>query len=173
MNKFILSLGILLHITSITATTDQEIRKNLEFLYDNYAINYTQLAENNISLLEVIDRNIAIMEQHKVHLQSKINRKKGFFAQTLAPLSKTITAFSLGGISLWFGLLAPGNQYLPAMIPFFFGISSLLAGGTALKFMISRYKHFSNIEKSIKKWKAQIIKDSAIIATLKELKYQF
>jgi hypothetical protein len=175
VNKVIASLGLFLTIGSIICASEREIRRHLNFLYDNYAINYAQITENNMGLLEVIDRDIAIMENHIVRLQNKIDSKKGIWAQTVSPFTKSCISSICGLTSAFFGYLLYDslfNNCVPDRISAVCGIS-LCTGMIALKSTASRYKHFLSIEKSIKKWKAQIIKNNAIIATLKELKYQF
>lgn len=174
MNKFILHLGLLLGMGSLLCNNERAIRKHLEFLYKNYAINYVQIAENNMSLLDVIDRDIMILEKHMAHLQNKIDKNKRLWAQTISPFAKTITAISCGGVSLFFGLLSFDcvmYNRMPERFPFVSSIS-LLSAIMSLKAGKSRYKHFSNIEKSIQIWKNKIKRDNAILVYLKELKYQ-
>jgi len=157
---------------------EKNIRKNLEFLFENGAITYSQLTEKNGDLVDIIDRDIMIMETYKKQLHGKIQKNKGFWMQICSPFGKTMKAFCFGGISLFscacayrdrisFDLLE--NKELESGI---FAIISISFFIKLLKSISFRYSHFSDIEKSTKKCKQKIEQSNTIIACLKALKYR-
>jgi len=68
---------------SMNEADKRAIRKELYLNYENDCINRITLAENDLSLSEVIDRDIEILSEHKDLLQNKISFCKNAFKTDL------------------------------------------------------------------------------------------
>src|ERR1700722_17687818 len=78
---------------SISNSDQRKIRKDLYLKYEHGLVNAVQLTESGLSLSEVIDRDIQILDQHKDLLQYKIKMNKSGFGRSL------IDGIFLGGIN--------------------------------------------------------------------------
>jgi hypothetical protein len=107
MNKKNIFMTFVLGISAVGTTFSYDacaIRRDLEAKYAHNLINECQLIEDGISLLEVIDRDIRIMEDHKQLMQQNIDLRNGAFIRSIAPFLQKIIAAVAGGVSLATGL---------------------------------------------------------------------
>ena len=87
MNKknVILAISLMASATALVlpmSTNEKRIiRKELYSNYENNRINTATLAENGLTVLDIIDRDIQILSEHKNMLQSKVDSGKGFFVR--------------------------------------------------------------------------------------------
>ena len=88
---------------SISEADKRAIRKELYLNYENDSINRITLAEDGLSLLEVIDRDIEILSEHKDLLENKISFCKSAFKTDL------FLGSIVGGISVLAGLSCVGS----------------------------------------------------------------
>ncbi len=86
------------------------IRKDLKAKYAHNLINKSQLAEDGVSLLEVLDRDIQIMEKDKERLQRAMDDHKGIIERSIVPFFKKVGTAVTGGLSATTGLLALGGS---------------------------------------------------------------
>jgi hypothetical protein len=108
-------LGIILSVFmgSIFAHDARSIRKDLKEKHALGLLNECQLIEEGVDFLEILERDICIMQDHKKLLQRKIAANKGFFARRVVPFFK-ITGISVAaGVSACTGLFATiGNAWV-------------------------------------------------------------
>ena len=81
-------------LLSISTNDQRKIRKDLYLKYDNSLLNAVQLTEPGLTLSEVLERDIQILDQHKDALQYKIKINKSGFGRSLAG------GIVLGGINV-------------------------------------------------------------------------
>jgi hypothetical protein len=87
-------------VFSMSEADKRTIRKELYFNYQTGCINAATLAEDELSLLEVIERDIQILNQHQDLVQRKINLSKRGFTHSL------VGGIFLGGINMISGSIA-------------------------------------------------------------------
>jgi hypothetical protein len=85
------------------------IRKELYANYANDRINGATLAENGLTLLEVIDRDIQILSDHNALLQKNVDFHKSPFVRNFAPFINKLGIIFMGGISSATGIFAVGG----------------------------------------------------------------
>lgn len=116
MNKknVILAISLMASATALVlpmSTNEKRIiRKELYSNYENNRINTATLAENGLTVLDIIDRDIQILSEHKNMLQSKVDSGKGFFVRSFMPFINKLMAVSLGSFSTATGLFAVGGS---------------------------------------------------------------
>jgi hypothetical protein len=82
---------------SISVRDAYVIRKDLQEKYAQGLLNEVHLMEKDATFVEVLDRDIFIMEYHKINLMQRISSYKGVFARTIVPTFKSL------GASIWAG----------------------------------------------------------------------
>lgn len=105
-NMFFMTMMMALATSSMLPMSDSEeraIRKDLYLNYENDQINTFTLAEDGLTLSEVIDRDITILSQHKYSLQRRMTFCKG------AVKSDLFVGGFWGGSSILSGLICSSS----------------------------------------------------------------
>ncbi|HSC24756.1 MAG TPA: hypothetical protein VLB80_00870 [Candidatus Babeliales bacterium] len=111
MNKknMILAINVMVCCTtSMLPMSDSEkraIRKELYSNYEHNRINTATLAENDLTLSEVIDRDIQLLFDHKNVLQAKIDLCKSTSVRSTVPFLNKLAAGFFGSITLLTGTI--------------------------------------------------------------------
>ena len=88
-NITIITIVSIFSVGSILAALGpRAIRKDLEAKYAQGLLNECQLMEDNLTFLEVLDRDICIIEEHKKSLEWRIYGNKGFLCGVLCHFSR-------------------------------------------------------------------------------------
>ena len=96
-NATIIGLVVFL-MGSVCADNPYLIRKDLQEKYAKDLLNECQLIEDGLTFVEVLDRDIAIMEEHKKALHWIIGVEKNKFGRAIGSFFKTVTAFVSGSL---------------------------------------------------------------------------
>lgn len=97
----------------LCANNPRVIRKDLQEKYALGLLDRYQLIEQGLSLEEVLDRDIRIMQDYKKYLELRISFNKGIFVRNILPLFKAVSALIAGGVSASTGIFAiSGTSWL-------------------------------------------------------------
>lgn len=94
----------------LAANNPHQIRKDLQEKYAQGLIDKYELAEENIRLQEVLDRDIQIMQDYKKYLESKISWPKGIYARKIVPFFKGTFALMTASLSITSSVIAYGGN---------------------------------------------------------------
>ncbi len=188
MNKKIMivfSLMIVSPAQLLFSYQSRDIRSDLKFKYENNLLNECQLSEEVFDFIDVLDRDINIMEEHKANIERLVDKNKGYFRRSVVPFLKTVWTTKLATLSVAMAFVASMPSEMinqievastKALLTDLQPIAPYLSGALALWFLknfCSRYGYYGKLDADLMRLKTKINRDKLIIAKLKELKYNF
>jgi len=188
MNKKIM-IALIFTIISpaqlLLSNQSRDIRRDLKFKYENNLLDECHLSEEDLDFIEVLDRDMHILEEHTKGLERLVSKNKGYFRRNVIPFLKTAWTANLGTLSvamLGVALVNPEmiNQVeiesTKALLTDLQPLSPYLSGALTLWFLknlCSRYGYYGKLDADLMRLKTKINRDKMIIAKLKALKYNF